>query len=85
MHTSPSGPPVHRLLLGPRAQRDLDRLTGDTWATIKEALANLTHTPRPRGCVKLRTGVRRIPVGDFRVLYDMDDKTRVVEILRIKH
>jgi mRNA-degrading endonuclease RelE of RelBE toxin-antitoxin system len=24
-------------------------------------------------------------VGDFRVLYDVDDKARTVEVLRVKH
>lgn len=76
---------MHRLLLGPRAQKDLDRLTGDTWVRVKEALADLAHTPRPRGCVKLHTGAWRVQVGDFRVLYDVDDKARTVEVLRVKH
>lgn len=85
MPISLSGPPVHRLLLGPKAQRDLDRLTGETWARIKEALAKLAHTPRPKGCVKLHTGAWRVQVGDFLVLYDVDDKARTVEVLRVKH
>jgi len=76
---------VHRLLLGPNAQRDLDRLTGATWERVKEALADLAHTPRPRGCVKLHTGAWRVQVGNFRVPYDVDDKARTVEVLRVKH
>lgn len=71
--------------LGPRAQRDLNRLRGKTWTRVKEALINLTHTPRPHGCVKLSTGAWRIRVGDIRVLYDIDDKARAIEVLRIKH
>ena len=76
---------MRRLLLGPRAQRDLDRLTGDTWARVKDALTNLAHNPRPPGCVKLSTGAWRVRVGDIRVLYDIDDKARTVEVLRVKH
>jgi len=45
----------------------------------------LIHTPRPKGCVKLGTGAWRIRVGDIRVLYDIDDKAKTVEVLRIKH
>ncbi|MCZ7626248.1 MAG: plasmid stabilization protein [Candidatus Methylomirabilota bacterium] len=76
---------MHRLLLGPRAQRDLNRLRGKTWARVKEALAALAQTPRPSGCVKLATGAWRIRVGDIRVLYDVDDKARTIEVLRVKH
>jgi mRNA interferase RelE/StbE len=76
---------VHRLLLGPRAQKDLDRLVGDTWLRVREALTSLSHTPRPKGCVKLSTGAWRVRVGEIRVLYDIDDKARTVEVLRVKH
>jgi mRNA interferase RelE/StbE len=76
---------VYRLLLGPRAQKDLDRLMGDTWVRVREALVSLAGTPRPKGCVKLSTGAWRIRVGEFRVLYDIDDKAKAMEVLRIKH
>lgn len=76
---------MYRLLLGPRAQRDLDRLRGETWERVREGLLMLAHTPRPNGCVKLSTGAWRIRVGDLRVLYDIDDTVRTVEVLRVKH
>jgi mRNA interferase RelE/StbE len=85
MPISPSGSPVHRLLLGPRAQKDLDRLIGDTWVRVREGLRILAPTPRPKGCIKFSTGAWRIRVDGFRVLYDVDDKARTVEVLRIKH
>jgi len=70
---------VHRLLLSPRAQKDLDRLVRDTWQRVREALTSLSHTPRPKGCVKLSTGVWRARVGEIRVLYDIADKARTVK------
>jgi mRNA interferase RelE/StbE len=73
------------LLLSPRAQKDLDRLVGDTWQRVREALTSLSHTLRPKGCVKLSTGAWRVRVGEIRVLYDIDDKARTVEVLRVKH
>lgn len=76
---------MHRLLLSPRAQKDLDRLVGDAWQRVREALASLSHTPRPKGCVKLSTGAWRIRIGDIRVLYDIDDTAKTVEVLRIKY
>ena len=76
---------MHRLLLSPRAQKDLDRMVGNTWQRVREALTSLSHTPRPKGYVKLSTGAWRVRVGEIRVLYDIDDKARTVEILRVKH
>jgi hypothetical protein len=35
--------------------------------------------------MKLSMGGWRVRVGDIRVLYDIDDKARTVEMLRIKH
>jgi mRNA-degrading endonuclease RelE of RelBE toxin-antitoxin system len=66
MHTSPSERPVHRLLLSPRAQKDLDRLVGDTWQRVREALTSLSYTPpRPKGCAKLSTGAWRVKIGRY--------------------
>lgn len=76
---------MYRLLIGPSAQRDLDKLRGATLERIREDLLMLAHTPRPKGCVKLNTGAWRIRVGGIRVLYDIDDKAKAVEVLRIKH
>lgn len=76
---------MHRLLLCPRAQKDLDRLVGNTWQRVREVLASISHTPRPKGCVKLNTGAWRGKIGEIRVLYDIDDKARMIEVLRVKH
>lgn len=75
----------YRLLIGPRAQRELDRLRGAIWERVRDALLALARAPRPKGCVKLSTGAWRIRIGDIRVLYDIDDKAKLVEVLRIGH
>jgi mRNA interferase RelE/StbE len=47
----------------------------------------LEETPRPPGVVKSRTAGNewRIRVGDYRVIYEIDEDERLVVILRIKH
>ncbi|MBI2884190.1 MAG: type II toxin-antitoxin system RelE/ParE family toxin [Candidatus Methylomirabilis oxyfera] len=52
---------------------------------VRGALLALVRVPRPKGCVKLGTGAWRIRVGGIRALYDIDDKAKAVEVLRIKH
>ncbi len=76
---------MYRLLLKPKAQKDLDRLRGETWERVREALLALRQDPRPRGCIKLRTGAWRIRIGDYRATYDIDDTERTVTVLRVRH
>ncbi|HXW01074.1 MAG TPA: type II toxin-antitoxin system RelE/ParE family toxin [Anaerolineae bacterium] len=47
----------------------------------------LLTDPRPSGVTKLRGTENewRIRVGDYRVIYEIDDDKHVVTILRIRH
>jgi mRNA interferase RelE/StbE len=50
-------------------------------------LENLAFNPRPPGCKKLQGGENewRIRVGDYRVVYTIDDTKLLVEVTRIRH
>ena len=78
---------MYQLRLDGRAQRDLDRLRGDLWRRIRDAILGLQDTPRPHGSVKLQGAgeAYRIRVGDYRVVYEVDDAKRVVTVRRLKH
>jgi mRNA interferase RelE/StbE len=69
-----------------RAQKELSQLPPGAYEPIREAISGLAHNPRPVGCQKLtaRSGWR-IRVGDFRVIYEIDDKKETVLILHIGH
>jgi mRNA interferase RelE/StbE len=58
----------------PRAQRELGALPTETYQRLREAIFALAHEPRPQSSRKL-TGREgwRLRVGDYRVLYDIDD------------
>ena len=77
---------MYRLEMRPSAEKDLDRLQGETWQRVRTALKALRENPRPAGCVKLAGGEGwRIREGDWRAIYDIDDAAQVVTILRVKH
>ena len=64
------------------ARKDLERLDDAILNRIFPRIEALAETPRPAGCRKLR-GARdlwRIRLGDYRVVYQVDDAARVVEI-----
>ena len=78
---------MYEVLIERRAERDLKRLTADVFGRIVAAIRALADNPRPVGCKKLAGSDKdwRIRVGDFRVLYEIDDKVRVVRVMRVRH
>lgn len=52
-----------------------------------QRLERLASAPRPPGCKKLRGGdsERRIRVGDYRIVYEIDDVAKTVDVTRIAH
>ena len=77
----------HRITFAQSAERELRRLDPPVGRRVLAAIERLAHHPRPRGCVKL-VGSKdewRIRVGDWRVLYTIDDAQRVVDIAGIRH
>ena len=69
-----------------RAQRELASLPPQSYERTKESILTLDEEPRPRGCQKLagREGWR-IRVGDYRVIYEIDDDRRTVTVLHVGH
>jgi len=67
-----------------RAQKQLEQVPGKDYQRVKEAINSLAQEPRPRGCSKLvaREGWR-IRVGDYRVIYEIDDSQQVVTVLHV--
>jgi len=59
---------------------------------ILEKIDGLQENPRPKGMPKIKppifvyqhTAQHRIVVGDYRVLYDVDDKRKIVWILALR-
>ena len=73
--------------LKPGATQELDRLSGKLLHRIVSRLESLASSPRPSGCKKLKGGENhwRIRVGDYRIVYTIDDRKRLVEVTRIRH
>jgi len=77
---------MYQLKILPQAQKDLDELQGKIFNKIKEAIVSLAHNPRPYGSIKLTNEQGyRVRIGDYRLLYRIDDKLKEVFIYRIKH
>ena len=69
-----------------RAQKQIARLSTEMQDRVEAALQALTEEPRPPGCRRLTNrGGWRIRVGDFRIVYEIDDDQRAVTVLRVGH
>ena len=70
-----------------RAQKDLDDFSGKILSRFEEVILGLYDEPRPHNCKKLSGGGSRwrIRVGDYRILYEIDDAQKIVKVYRIAH
>jgi mRNA interferase RelE/StbE len=69
------------------AEKELDALDSPQFNRIDARILALATNPRPAGCKKLR-GYKdqwRIRVGDYRVVYVIDDDSKTVTVTRIAH
>ncbi|MGD0649129.1 MAG: type II toxin-antitoxin system RelE/ParE family toxin [Acidobacteriaceae bacterium] len=73
--------------LKPSARKELERLPGKVIERIFPRLEALEVEPRPPGCKKLKGGRDewRIRVGDYRVVYTIDDVKLRVSVTRVRH
>ena len=79
-------PVGYRVSIKRSAEREMDRLPSQVFARVSQAILKLEREPRPPGHKKLR-GVEeyRLRVGDYRVLYVIDDATATVEVVAVGH
>jgi len=69
-----------------RAQKELAQLPEGAYLQVRDSIRTLADNARPHGCQKLtaREGWR-IRVGNYRVIYDIDDKNKTVTVLHVGH
>jgi mRNA interferase RelE/StbE len=71
----------------PSARRSLRQLDPSVRKMVAEVIDNLATDPRPPGAMPL-TGHRpylRVRSGDYRVIYSIDDRARVVTVAALGH
>lgn len=69
------------------ARKQLQVLDRALALRIVGRIESLAVTPRPMGCVKLEggAGLWRIRVGDYRVIYEIDDDHRRIDVSAVRH
>ena len=76
----------YALRILPRAEKELASLDAKPYESVKKRIYALREDPRPPGCRKLADQEAwRVRTGDYRIVYEIEDATRTVTILRVGH
>lgn len=69
------------------ARRELEGFPRSVVTRVVTRIESLGISPRPAGCRKLQgTGaLYRIRIGDYRVIYSVDDEKCVVDVVAVRH
>jgi mRNA interferase RelE/StbE len=67
------------------AEKELDALPKKILARIAEKLDEFEENPRPIGYIQLKGSDKlfRVRVGDYRIIYAIDDEVKVVDVRAI--
>ncbi len=69
------------------ARKELESLPAEINNKIFTKIIALATEPRPDGCRKLvgEENLWRIRIGDYRVIYSINDDTRIIDITAVRH
>ena len=68
------------------AEKEMDRLPAKSHKNVSNRILALEDNPRPPGSIKLQGGdAYRLRIGDYRVLYTIDDEAKRVFVYSVAH
>ena len=78
---------MYEVKLSKRAKKFLEKSPKQVNDRIIPAIRNLSENPRPNNCKKLigSTNLWRVRIGDYRILYSIEDELKIVAIEQIGH
>jgi mRNA interferase RelE/StbE len=81
---SPS--PRYEVFIKPSAEREMNALPANVFSRVAKMILTLESDPRRHGCRKLHGADGfRLRVGDYRIIYLINDATRIVEVIAVAH
>ncbi len=79
--------PQYKIFFVRSARKELEKLQLKSANRIVNKIELLSKSPRPKGCKKLQgpDDLWRIRIGDYRIIYSINDKKRLIEIMIVRH
>lgn len=77
----------YNVILQPSVEKDLRALPSSVIKRVFQRIEALAGDPRPRGSLKLAGAEQlyRIRVGDYRIVYTVDQDSRQVIVYYVRH
>jgi len=78
----------YEIFIKPSAKKELEKSPTEIKNRLKEKIDYLAENPRPKGTRKIKGGQGdhyRVRVGDYRIIYSINDKEKSVVVFRVKH
>ena len=76
----------YEIRIASSAEREIDKLPTSIHTRIAKKILSLEYNPRPRVTKKLiGRNEYRLPVGDYRILYTIEDKKHVITAFAVGH
>ncbi|OGB90513.1 hypothetical protein A2625_03075 [candidate division WOR-1 bacterium RIFCSPHIGHO2_01_FULL_53_15] len=66
-----------------RVEKELDTLPQKEYNRISAKIKALSNDPRPQGVKKIGDRVHRIRIGDYRVIFSVFDKEKLILINKV--
>lgn len=66
-----------------KVERQIRNLPPEAKAKIIEAIKSLAQDPRPHGVERIKSHYHRIRIGDYRVVYAILEKEKVIVIAKV--
>jgi mRNA interferase RelE/StbE len=78
---------MYKILIENSAKKDFDNLNQKELHRVALKINQLKDEPRPYGTVKLKNSDNdyRIRIGDYRVVYEINDDLKTITVFRVKH
>lgn len=78
---------MYKIIFSRTASKELADLPAQAVNRIIPAIKKLGNDPRPVGCKKLKgeSNAWRVRIGDYRVVYSIDDVIRIIDIRSVGH
>lgn len=78
---------MYKLVIKKSARKELDSLPSQHFIKIDRAILSLRENPFPYPQSKKLKGEDkcRLRIGDYRVIYTVDEKEKIITIYRVRH
>ncbi len=78
---------TYEIIITKSIQKQLDNMPNNIQERVYDKISQLVEEPRPDGVVKLKgyDNEYRIRIGDYRLVYEIQDEQLIVLIIQCKH